>query len=115
MPWLIVRLYMTQIGIDTSVLIGILDPKDKWHRVAVELQQALKKRNADIAMFDCVLAESVSTMARRMHEQNRIVEFAQVVERLSRDYPQSRTVWILPGVPIYYDEVVSLVLTSQGE
>ena len=33
---------MIQIGIDTSVLIGLLDPKDKWHATAVQLYQSLE-------------------------------------------------------------------------
>ena len=72
MPWPIVRHYMIQIGIDTSVLIGLLDPKDIWHQQEMALKQALIARDADIAVFDCVLAEAVSTMARRIHEQRRV-------------------------------------------
>jgi predicted nucleic acid-binding protein len=62
---------MTQIGIDTSVLIGLLDPKDVWHGPATALKQAFKGHNVHVAVFDCVLAEAISTMARRIHEQRR--------------------------------------------
>ena len=31
---------MIQIGIDTSVLIGILDPEDIWHPRAVALKKS---------------------------------------------------------------------------
>jgi predicted nucleic acid-binding protein len=37
---------MIQIGIDTSVLIGLMDPRDKWHSTAVALKQALQMQNA---------------------------------------------------------------------
>ena len=59
---------MIRIGIDTSVLIGLLDPRDVWHEPAMALKQALIAHEADIAVFDCVLAEAISTMARRIHE-----------------------------------------------
>jgi predicted nucleic acid-binding protein len=62
---------MTQIGIDTSVPIGLLDPQDVWHDPATALQQAFKVHGASVAVFDCVLAEAISTMARRIHEQRR--------------------------------------------
>ena len=90
---------MIQIGIDTSVLIGILDPKDKWHTTAMDLTRSLQQRQAEVAMFDCVLAEAISTIARRMQEQNRLVEFTQTVEYVSVNYPQDRILWILPDVP----------------
>ena len=60
---------MAEVGIDTSVLIGLLDPQDVWHRPSMALKQALQARQADVAVFDCVLAEAISTMARRIQEQ----------------------------------------------
>ena len=33
---------MTKVGIDTSVLIGLLDPKDVWHDAATALKEALQ-------------------------------------------------------------------------
>jgi len=62
---------MAEVGIDTSVLIGLLDPKDVWHGPAMALKKALQAHQADVAVFDCVLAEAISTMARRIHEQRR--------------------------------------------
>jgi predicted nucleic acid-binding protein len=54
---------MIRIGIDTSVLIGLLDPKDIWHTPAKALKQALIAGEANIAVVDCVLAEAISTIA----------------------------------------------------
>ena len=71
MPWPTARLSMTRVGIDTSVLIGLLDPQDVWHGSAVALKQALQAHQVEVALFDCVLAEAVSTMARRIYEQRR--------------------------------------------
>jgi hypothetical protein len=60
---------MTEVGIDTSVLIGLLDPRDVWHNAATALKEALQAHQANITVFDCVLAEAISTMPRRIHEQ----------------------------------------------
>jgi predicted nucleic acid-binding protein len=106
---------MSRIGIDTSVLIGLLDPKDVWHEPAIALKQALKAHGADVAVFDCVLAEAISTMARRIHEQRRTADLDRLVARLLADYPTEDILWILPDVPVLYAEIVELVRSSRGE
>jgi predicted nucleic acid-binding protein len=106
---------MIRIGIDTSVLIGLLDPKDLWHEPATALKQALKAHGADVAVFDCVLAEAISTMARRIHEQRRTADLDRLVTRILTDYPTEDILWVLPDVPVLYTEIVELVRSSHGE
>jgi predicted nucleic acid-binding protein len=106
---------MIRIGIDTSVLIGLLDPKDVWHEPATALKQALKAHGADVAVFDCVLAEAISTMARRIHEQRRTADLDRLVTRILTDYPTEDILWVLPDVPVLYTEIVELVRSSHGE
>ena len=106
---------MIQIGIDTSVLIGLFDPKDKWHEAAVRIKQSLKQRQSTVAVFDCVLAETLSTIARRMQEQRRPHEFNQAVTQISSEHPKEGIVWMLPDVPTLYTEILSLVQSSRGE
>jgi len=57
--------------IDTNVLVGLLDDRDKWHDVAVALRDELAKSQAELVYFDCVINETVSVLARRTYEQNR--------------------------------------------
>jgi predicted nucleic acid-binding protein len=59
---------MTEVGIDTSVLIGLRDPRDVWHNGATALKEALQAHQANVAVFDCVLAQAIGTMARRIHD-----------------------------------------------
>jgi predicted nucleic acid-binding protein len=106
---------MIRIGIDTSVLIGLLDPKDLWHEPATALKQALKAHGADVAVFDCVLAEAISTIARRIHEQRRTADLDRLVARILTDYPTEDILWVLPDVPVLYTEIVELVRSSHGE
>ena len=105
---------MIRIGIDTSVLIGLLDPRDVWHEPAMALKQTLIAREADIAVFDCVLAEAISTMARRIHEQRRTADLNRLVGRIESDYPISDILWVLPDVPVLYTEIINLVRASSG-
>jgi predicted nucleic acid-binding protein len=105
---------MIQIGLDTSVLIGLLDPKDTWHVRATTLMRILQEQDALVAAFDCVLAEAISTMARRIHEQRRIADLDQLLARLVDTFPSEQTLWILPDVPALYNEIVEMVRTTGG-
>jgi predicted nucleic acid-binding protein len=105
---------MIRIGIDTSVLIGLLDPRDLWHEPATALKQALIAHDAEIAVFDCVLAEAISTMARRIHEQRRASDLNRLVGRIESEYPIDDILWILPDVPVLYAEIIDLVRASGG-
>ncbi len=106
---------MAKITLDTSVLIGLLDSKDVWHRPAVALKQAMQAHQADVAVFDCVLAEAISAMARRIHEKRRTADLDQLVVRILTDYPADDILWVLPDVPVLYGEIVELVRSSRGE
>jgi predicted nucleic acid-binding protein len=106
---------MTQIGIDTSVLIGLLDPKDVWHGPAMALQQAFKRHDVRVAVFDCVLAEAISTMARRIHEQRRSADLDQLLGQIVNDYREEDILWVSPDIPALYAEIIELVRSSRGE
>jgi predicted nucleic acid-binding protein len=105
---------MTRVGVDTSVLIGLLDPQDVWHGPAVALKQALQAYRAEVAVFDCVLAEAVSTMARRIHEQRRSADLDFLLTRIRDDYPTDDILWVLPDVPVLYHDILDLVRSSHG-
>lgn len=68
-----------------------------------------------MAIFDCVLAEAVSTMARRIHEQRRQADLDQLIARLLTDYPREGIIWLLPDVPDLYTDVLDLVRATGGE
>lgn len=63
---------MIRIGIDTLVLIA---------------------HDAEVAVFDCVLAEAISLA----------------------DYPTDDILWVLPDVPVLYGGIIELVRSSGGE
>lgn len=106
---------MMRVAIDTSVLVGLVDAQDLWHPQAVLLKRALEAQHADIAVFDCVLAEALSTVARRIHEQRRATDMNSLVLRILTDYPANDILWVFPDVPNLYTEIVELVRFSGGE
>jgi hypothetical protein len=97
MHWPIARHCMIQIGIGTSVLIGLLDVRDLWHAQALTLSQAAIEAGAGVAVFDCALAEAISTMARRIHEQRRVEDLNLLLDRVVNEYPAKDILWLLPA------------------
>ncbi len=47
------------IGLDSSFIIALLDEKDLWHSVALELLGPLETTGVKQFVFDCVLSEVV--------------------------------------------------------
>mgnify|MGYP000750279458 CR=1 FL=1 len=105
---------MTPIGIDTSVIIGLLDSRDLWHPAAIHLQQAIQTAGWEPVYFDCALAEAIGTIARRLREKGREVEVPGLLDRLRVDFPPETITWIMPHVPRLYASVLELVRSSAG-
>ncbi len=103
------------IGLDASFVIGLLDEKDLWHTPAAQLYDDIQAREFQMAAFDCVLAETVGALARRVHEKRRRVDLASLLDHLRSKFPTKSITWLYPELPDIYDEVVTLVEQSNGE
>jgi predicted nucleic acid-binding protein len=103
------------IGVDTSVVVGLLDAKDHWHPTATRLQEELTAARLESVYFDCVLAEAISTLTRRLQEKRREGELPALVDRLAATFPEETLTWILPDVPRLYRQVMDLIRSSEGE
>jgi len=104
-----------QIAIDSSVLVGLLNPNDVWHAQALDLRDALLAERMTVVYFDCVVAEAISTAARRLHEKGRGAEVQDLLKQLATHAPRDLITWILPDVPRLYPEVLELIRTSSGK
>lgn len=104
-----------KVGLDTSFIIGLLDDRDMFHLPAVALQSTFSGHNIRPYVFDCVLSEPISTLARRTHEKRRGVEFAAIVEMIRQQFPAKAINWVCPDLPGLFDDVLALVQTSLGE
>lgn len=61
---------MNSFLLDSSFLVALLDSKDTWHSVAVEIEGALPARVTRV-FLDVVIAETLSVLARRFEERKR--------------------------------------------
>ncbi|MGC8782083.1 MAG: type II toxin-antitoxin system VapC family toxin [Anaerolineae bacterium] len=103
-----------KIAIDSSVLVGLLNPRDTWHQRALALRAAIQGADIELLYFDCVVGEAISVVARRLEEQGRTAEFVQLFERLRVQIPPTVITWIFPDVPRLYDAILDLIHTSAG-
>jgi len=94
--------------------VGLLNPRDTWHRRAQTLRNAIEHTDVELVYFDCVIAETISVVARRLEEQSRSSEFTLLLDRLRDQVPATTITWILPDVPRLYDAVLDLMYTSAG-
>lgn len=104
-----------EIGLDSSFIIGLLDDQDLWRPQTLQLQTALQTAGFKPVVFDCVLAETVSTLARRTHEKRRAVVLPKLLAELKAQFPVKAMIWVYPEVPALYEQVVALVESSGGE
>ena len=102
------------VVIDSSVFVGLLNPLDHRRKQAVNLLQTLQRGQFYLFYLDCVIAESLTTVLRRLSEQQRSQEIQPTFERLEQVIPLSQVNWILPEVPRLYSEILTLMQTSNG-
>lgn len=103
-----------QVLIDTSVLVGLINPRDVWHTPALALHAALQKAGAELLYADCVVAEAISAAARRLHEKGRGGDVATLLNRAARQAPLETITWLLPDVPRLYPTVLDLIRSTSG-
>lgn len=103
-----------RVALDTSYVIGLLDDRDIWHAPSLEVQAGLRAAGFQLYVFDCVVSEVASTLARRVHEKRRTAELASLLDQLKTRFPARRITWVYPDLPALYDDVLALVETSGG-
>lgn len=103
------------IAVDTSVLIGMLNPRDIWRPRAETLLTALRDAGFTLLNFDCAVTEAASTLTRRLHEQKRSAEVPAMLDALSVQIPPRVITWTFWDVPRLYSQVLDLMRGSYGK
>ena len=105
---------MIPVAIDTSVLVGLINPQDTWHGPAQRLHQALLAQDTAVILFDCILAEAASVIVRRLHEKGRFTAVDSFLQQLHQKYPADSLTWIFPTVNSLYADSLTLMRSSNG-
>ena len=103
-----------RVVVDSSVLVGLINPFDTWHQQALVLREALIAANSELIYFDCVAAEAASAAVRRLHEKGRFADVPALLERLQTQAPRETLTWILPDTQRLYQAVLDLMRSSLG-
>lgn len=103
------------VAIDSSVLVGALNKLDHRHIQAKALLAALQDVAATLVYFDCVVAESISTILRRLSEKQKFSEVHSFLAEIAEALPANRLTWILPDSPRLYGDILALIGASSGE
>ncbi len=104
-----------KVGLDTSFVVGLIDEKDLWHAQALAVEAAIAANDAHCYVFDSVLAEVISTLARRIHEKRRNADLPTLLAKIRAQFPARSITWLYPDVPLLYDQVLELVEQSGGQ
>ena len=91
-----------RVAVDSSVLVGLINPFDTWRQQALSLREALIAAHSELVYFDCVAAEAASAAVRRLHEKGRFADVPALLERLQTQAPRETLTWILPDTPRLY-------------
>lgn len=103
-----------KVAVDSSVLVGLINPRDLWRDQAIALRDALLASHAELLYFDCVAAEAISAAARRLHEKGLMAEVETLLDRLDAQVPAETITWILPDMPRLYPVALNLIRSSAG-
>ena len=103
-----------RVVVDSSVLLGMINPRDIWHERALALRDALLASGAEVLFFDCVAAEVISAAARRLHEKKLSAELARLFDALDAQVPPASITWIFPDSPRLYLSIIDMIRSSAG-
>ncbi len=102
------------VVIDTSVLVGVLYPRDHRHAQAQALVNDITDAGYGLVYLDCVVAETISVIVRRAEEQHYQGNIAMLFHPLKTKIPSENITWIFDEVPRLYDAILNLMQTSNG-
>ncbi|OQY47964.1 MAG: hypothetical protein B6242_03760 [Anaerolineaceae bacterium 4572_78] len=103
-----------QVVMDSSVLVGLVNHHDHWHKQSMALYQDILVAKWEIVYLDCVISESVSAVIRRLHEKKQFNHIQYVFQKLNRYAMTDNITWVFPEVPSLYNDVIKLIQSSNG-
>lgn len=103
-----------RVAIDTSFLVGLLNPGDLWHPRAIALYTALLETETELLFFDCIVAEAISTATRRLQEKKDSAQLDTLYDALTTRVLVEDITWISLDLPRLYSSVIELMRSLQG-
>ena len=96
-----------RVVLDTSVLVALVDTRDKWHSAATAIKDSLKVDGVGLVYLDPVINETISVLARRLQEQRRGEQFEALLGLLEGLAPPERITWVSTMTQRLYLQVMA--------
>lgn len=103
-----------RVLIDTSYLVGLIEPMDVWHAQSRAIYGALQQKGTQAVYTDCVINEAINVLVRRSEERGRLERFPGLMDLLHHQVPSSAITWIYGQVRRWYEPIFARVRESQG-
>ncbi len=101
--------------VDSNVLIAHVNTNDALHKAALALIGVAAQAKIEVVYFDCVIAESLSVIARRLEEKKRMNEFGALTDKLFEIAPEESWEWLFPETPRLFNSVTKLMRETSGQ
>jgi len=105
---------MSRLVIDTNFLVANIDRNDKWHNTVVPINELLNRIQVTTIYLDCVINETVSVLAKRMEEKNRLDEYPEVLAKIQNVIPYEKITWTSYNNRFWYGEILDLLKEHKG-
>ena len=105
--------FMNKVVIDTNVIVALIDAKDAHHSVAQGMIDSLEKNDIDIVIFDCVINEVFSVIAKRSRQRG--YSFKDSAVKINNIIGSLKIVIIYPLVKKLHDRIIELMVKTEGK
>lgn len=106
---------MNKIIVDTSVLLAIVDKKDKWNSVAEGIFDKFEEMDIEFYIFDCVANELISVIGKRLNEAKREKEYKEIVNKALEYIKLEKLFPVYDLVIPKYNEIIDTIIKSEGK
>jgi predicted nucleic acid-binding protein len=99
---------MSEILLDTNIIVACLDTKDAQHAQAKAIVDEMQTKSHTLIYLDAVIAETVSTLTNKFKRFQRLEELAGTLTKLRAELFPNR-VWTLNSIEQFMEEAMIVV------
>jgi len=98
--------------VDTNVIVALIDAKDVHHSISRLLIESIEEKGMDIVVFDCVINEVFSVIAKRSRQRG--YSFKDSAVKINEILSSLKIVRIYQSVKKYHDRIIELMIKTEG-
>ncbi len=103
---------MNRVVVDTNVIVALIDNKDIHHTKALNFIIKLEDDNNNFIIFDCVVNEVFSVLARRSLQRG--YSFKLAAEKFNIEMKKFEITRVYPLIDQMHDSIVNFMILNNG-